>query len=128
MSEQSLSANIPRGFRNIEPTIFGGLTKRQLITFLIAGIVGFSVYMLAFRAFHAGVGISISVVIIFTVPIFFAGFYKHNGLNAEKLLYYIYLSEIKYPKFRPYDHRPLDRRNEPLELNQKNAKPKTKRR
>jgi|GEM_PF-2682517 len=129
MSEQNLSAKIPRGFRNVEPTIIGGLTKRQLITFIIAGLIGFIAYLFSFRMIHAGVAVSIAATIIITAPVFFVGFYKHNGLNTEKLLYYIYLFEFKRPKKRPYDHRPLDMRTEPLQIgiNKEKEKPvKTK--
>lgn len=113
MNEQHLTANIPTSIKAIESTVLANLTKRQLLTFVIAGIAGISVYMLLYRLIHVSAAVTVGIVIVFVTPIFFAGFYEHNGLKMEKLIYYIYLSQIKRPQIRPYDLRPLSKRNIP---------------
>ena len=106
MEVQNLSASIPKDLHEIKTTVFMGITKRQLITFLIAGLVGVPLYLLLYMVLKVNFQIAVCIMIVICAPIFFIGLYNHNGLSAEKLLYYIYLCEFKRPKKRPYDIRP----------------------
>lgn len=83
------AANISKDLNTIKTKIAFGLTKRQLICFSLAGIVGIPFYLLT-RKF-IGNDIAVIFMILLMSPFFMFAMYEKNGQPLEKILKnYIY--------------------------------------
>lgn len=75
---------IPRDLKKIKSKLYFGLTKRQLIGFISAGIVAFSTFLLLK---DISLDLAMYVSFFLDVPILFCVIYKNkNGLSAEVIL------------------------------------------
>ncbi len=90
---------VPKDFSEIKQKIFLSLTKRQLISFGIAGAVGGAVYFLSRGKIGTIPGVYLSFFIM--APIMLFGIYDHNGMHLEDVLKNIY-EYLKKPKIRTY--------------------------
>ena len=75
---------VPKDLTKVKTKVALGMTKRQLICFSIAGIVGIPVYLLT-RGALGGSG-ALLIMIGLMLPFFFLAMYEKDGLPAEKLL------------------------------------------
>ena len=90
---------VPKDLTKVKTKVDLNLTKRQLIGFSIAGLIGFPVYMLCKKFFS--VDISMIVMSIAVLPVLFATLYEKDNLPFEKHLAYI-LRFHKSKKIRLY--------------------------
>ncbi len=75
---------INKDFSRIKKKVALGLTRRQLICFLIAGIMGFLFYFLTRKTL--GTTISLTIMIFLVMPVFFVCQYEKNGRYLEEIL------------------------------------------
>lgn len=89
---------IPKDLSNVKTKVALNLTKRQLIGFTVAGLIGIPVYLKTRIPF--GNDAAVVLMLMLTLPIFFVVFYEKDGLTCEKYLRYVYLHEKYQPKVR----------------------------
>ncbi len=78
--------NVPKDILKIKEKYLLGLGKRELVSLLIAGLVGIPLYL----KFKELIGVqSLYIMIVVVIPIIFAGFYEDDGIYLEKKLIYI---------------------------------------
>ena len=90
---------IPKDLTKVKTKVALNMTKRQLIGFSIAGLIGFPVYMLCKN--YLSTDISMIVMSIVVLPVLFATLYEKDNLPFEKHLAYI-LKFHKSKKIRLY--------------------------
>ncbi len=89
---------IPKDIDKIKTKVAFGLTLRQLIGFLVAGVLGIPAYLLV-RKF-AAMDVAVLALIIADIPVFFVTFYERDGMTCEEYCKYIYLHKFYQPKIR----------------------------
>lgn len=89
---------IPKDLKKVRTKVAFNLTKRQLIGFTLAGLVGIPVYLFM-RKFVAN-DIAILFLIVSTLPIFFVTLFEKDGMSFEKYFKYIYLHKFYQPQKR----------------------------
>ena len=89
---------IPKDLKKVKTKVAFNLTKRQLIGFTIAGLVGIPVYLFM-RKFVLN-DIAVIFLIVSTRPIFFITLFEKDGLTFEKYFKYIYLHKFYQPQKR----------------------------
>lgn len=90
---------VPKDLTKVKTKVALNMTKRQLIGFSIAGLIGFPVYMLCKN--YLSTDISMIVMSIAVLPVLFATLYEKDNLPFEKHLAYI-LKFHKSKKIRIY--------------------------
>ena len=90
---------IPKDLTKVKTKVALNMTKRQLIGFSMAGLIGFPVYMLCKNVLSTD--ISMIVMSIAVLPVLFATLYEKDNLPFEKHLAYI-LRFHKAQKIRVY--------------------------
>ncbi len=91
---------VPKDLAKVKTKIAFNLTRRQLISFSLGGIIGFFIYINAKQIFPNDIALLIMMVGV--MPFFFLGVYERDGLNFEKLIKYYYESKIRNPEVRIY--------------------------
>lgn len=86
---------IPKDLNKVKTKVAFNLTKRQLIGFTLAGLVGFPVY-LSIRKLVPN-DIAVITMILATLPIFFVTMFEKDGLRFEQYFKYIYLHKFYQP-------------------------------
>ena len=94
---------VPKDLTKVKTKLAFNLTKRQLICFSLAGLVGLPVYF--FTRGAIGNSAAVLLMIGLMMPFFFFAMYERDGQPAEKIL----KNRLRYklwPKARPYstDH------------------------
>lgn len=89
---------IPKDLNKVKTKVAFNLTKRQLIGFTLAGLVGIPVYLFM-RKFVPN-DIAVIFLIVSTLPIFFITLFEKDGLTFEKYFKYIYLHKFYQPQKR----------------------------
>lgn len=89
---------IPKDIDKIKTKVAFGLTLRQLIGFLVAGVLGIPAYLLV-RKF-AAMDVAVLALIIADIPVFFVTFYERDAMTCEEYCKYIYLHKFYQPKIR----------------------------
>ena len=110
---------IPKDLSNVKTKVAFNLTKRQLIGFAVAGLIGIPTYLKTRNAL--GNDLAVFLMLIITIPIFFVVFYEKDGLSSEKYLKYIYLHERHQPKVRVSKERFIEMRKEEQNINGKKS-------
>ena len=90
---------VPKDLTKVKTKVAAGLTKRQLICFNLAALVGLPVYF--FTRGTIGNSAAVLLMIGLMMPFFFFAMYEKDGQPAEKLL----RNRLRYklwPKNRPY--------------------------
>ena len=90
---------VPKDLTKVKTKLAFNLTKRQLICFSLAALVGLPVYFLTRGA--VGTTPAVLMMIGIMMPFFFFAMYERDGQPAEKLL----KNRLRYklwPKKRPY--------------------------
>lgn len=95
---------MPKDLEKIKTKIIFNLTKRQLICFSAAMIVGYIFYRLT-EDFNQDIRLYLMMAVI--SPFAIAGIYEKNGVSFENYLKYRYETEIKHPKMRIYKSKNL---------------------
>ena len=92
--------NVPTDLSKIKSKIAFNLTKRQLICFGVAALIGVPVYLLT-RSIIGNAG-AMLLMIALMLPAFMLAMYERDGLPAEKVLRNIIRSRFLCPGVRPY--------------------------
>ena len=79
-------SSINTDFAAYQTKVAFGLTKRQIICFLTAAVIGLPVYY--FTKDHIGTDMADILMIIIMAPLFVLAMYKKNGQNLARSLYY----------------------------------------
>ena len=110
---------IPKDLSNVKTKVALNLTKRQLIGFAVAGLIGIPTYLKTRNAL--GNDLAVFLMMILTIPIFFVVFYEKDGLPCEKYLKYVYLHEKYQTKVRVSKERFIEMRKEEQDINGKKS-------
>ena len=91
---------VPKDLSRVKTKVMFNLTKRQLICFTLAALVGIPVYFLL----RSSIGVSAAslVMILLVLPFFLLAVYEKNGQPMEVLARQYILVRFIRPKRRPY--------------------------
>jgi len=92
--------NVPNDLSKIKTKMALNLTKRQLICFGIAAVVGIPTYLFTRAAIGNTAGMLLMIVLM--LPCFFFAMYERDGLPFEKVLRNIARATLLWPRIRPY--------------------------
>ena len=92
--------NVPNDLSKIKSKIAFNLTKRQLLCFGAAAIVGIPAYLLT-RSLLGNTG-AMLLMIVLMLPAFLLAMYERDGLPAEKVVRNIFHARFLEPGIRPY--------------------------
>lgn len=96
----TISAKVPKDVSAIKKKLVFNLTKRQIISFLLAGTVGFSAY--SFLKNYMETDMAALVMTGVMMPFLFVGIYEKDGYPAEKIAYFMVRRAFLLPGIRPY--------------------------
>ena len=91
---------VPKDLSKVKTKVALNLTKRQLICFSAAAIVGIPAYILTRGAI--GNSAAALLMIAMMLPLFFFAMYEKDGMPAEKVLLNIIRTSFMWPGKRPY--------------------------
>jgi hypothetical protein len=91
---------VPKDLSKVKTKIAMNLTKRQLICFSCAAVVGVPTYI--FTRGAIGNEAAVLLMIGLMLPFFFLGMYEKDGQPAERILRNIVRARIFFPGIRPY--------------------------
>ena len=89
---------IPKDLNKVKTKVAFNLTKRQLIGFTLAGLVGIPVYLFMRKVVPND--IAVIFLIVSTLPIFFITLFEKERLSFEKHFKHIYLHKFYQPQKR----------------------------
>lgn len=92
--------SVPRDLTKVKSKIAFNLTKRQLLCFGSAALIGVPLFFLL-RESGGNTAATLGMMAAM-LPLFFLAMYEKNGLPAEKLLWYYVQARFIRPKVRPY--------------------------
>jgi len=92
--------NIPNDLSKIKTKLAFNLTKRQLICFGTAAVIGIPTYLFT-RAIIGNMG-AMFLMIVLMLPCFLLAMYERDGLPFEKVVRHIARSRFLWPTVRPY--------------------------
>ena len=92
--------SVPRDLTKVKSKVMFNLTKRQLICFGLAALVGVPSFFLLKLAFSISTSVMIMMVIM--MPFFFLAMYEKHGQPLEVFLGHFIEANFTRPKVRPY--------------------------
>jgi hypothetical protein len=92
--------SVPKDLNKVKTKVALNLTKRQLISFSIAAMIGFPVYWFSRKA--VGNDIAVFLMIASVMPFFFVAIFEKDGIVFEKYMGHIIKQKFLYPKVRLY--------------------------
>ena len=92
--------SVPRDLTKVKSKVAFNLTKRQLICFGTAALIGVTLFFLL-RDSGGNSAATLGMMAVM-LPAFFLGMYEKNGQPLEKLLSYYVRARFLRPKIRPY--------------------------
>ena len=92
--------SVPRDLTKVKSKILFNLTKRQLICFAVAGLIGVPSFFLIKSV--AEVNVAVMGMMVIMMPIFFFAMYEKNGRPLEVYLGHFIEAIFIRPKKRPY--------------------------
>ena len=95
--------NVPKDLTEVKTKVLFNLTKRQLICFSLAAVVGVPVFFLLRGT--VGASASAIVMVALMLPFFLFAMYERNGQPLEKVVGNILRVSFLRPKQRPYETR-----------------------
>ena len=96
-----IKVSIPKDFTKVQSKVFLNLTRRQILCFLPAVLIGVPLFF----ATKGTLGNSAAtfVMMLVMLPFFLAAFYKHNEEPLEKYLWHLIRTKYLRKKLRPYE-------------------------
>jgi len=91
---------VPKDLTKVKTKVALNLTKRQLICFSIAAVVGIPTYIFT-RGFLGNEG-GVLLMIVLMLPFFFFAMYEKDGQNAEQIARNIIRTKFLWCGIRPY--------------------------
>lgn len=95
--------NVPKDLTEVKTKVLFNLTKRQLVCFSLAAVVGIPVFFLLRGT--VGASASAIVMVALMLPFFLFAMYERNGQPLEKVVGNILRVSFLRPKERPYETR-----------------------
>ncbi len=92
--------SVPRDLTKVKSKVMFNLTKRQLICFSVAALLGVPSFFLI-KHFSAVSTAAIGMMVIM-MPFFFLAMYERNGQHLETILGHFIEATFIRPKTRPY--------------------------
>jgi hypothetical protein len=92
--------NVPKDLSKVKTKIAFNLTKRQLICFSTAAVIGLPVYF--FSRMVIGNTAAVLLMMMIMLPLFFLAMYEKDGQPAEKVLRNYIRTKFHWPGIRPY--------------------------
>ena len=93
--------HIPRDLTRVKSKVFMNLTKRQLICFGAAALMGVpSFFML--KGVTGNVSLATIGMIVLMLPLFMLAMYEKNGQPLEVIIKHFIQARFIRPKIRPY--------------------------
>ena len=92
--------SVPRDLTKVKSKVAFNLTKRQLICFGTAALIGVPLFFLLRDS--GGYSAATLGMLSVMLPAFFLGMYEKNGQPLEKLLSHYIQARFLRPKIRPY--------------------------
>lgn len=96
----AISVPVPKDLSGIKTKVALNLTKRQIICFSLAAVVGVPLYFLTKGVL--GTEAAALIMVGAMLPFFFLAMYTKDGFPAEKILYFMVRQKILTPGIRPY--------------------------
>jgi hypothetical protein len=92
--------NVPKDLNVVKTKIALNLTKRQLICFSAAAVIGVPLYIFT----RGAIGNSTAALLMIgsMLPLFFIGIYEKDGMPAEKVLRNLVRTRFYWPGKRSY--------------------------
>jgi hypothetical protein len=92
--------NVPNDLSKIKTKLAFNLTKRQLLCFGLAAVIGIPTYLFS----RTGIGNmgAMLLMIVLMLPCFLFAMYERDGLPFEKVLRNILRAVLLWPRTRPY--------------------------
>lgn len=116
----AISVAVPKNLNCIKTKVALNLTKRQIICFGSAALVGIPLYFLTKGVI--GTQAAALIMVFAMLPFFFLAMYERDGFPAEKVLYFVVRQKILTPGIRPYRSENLYRKLEEKEKMKKEVK------
>jgi len=92
--------SVPKDLTKVKSKVLFGLTKRQLVCFSPAVLIGVPLFFLLKGS--AGTTTAAFVMILVMLPFFLLAMYERNGLTLEVLAGHFIRTKFLLPKERPY--------------------------
>lgn len=92
--------SVPKDLNKVKTKVALNLTKRQLISFSIAAIIGLPIYWFSRKA--VGNDLAVFLMIGVVMPFFFVAIFEKDGIVFEKYMGHIVRQKFLYPKVRLY--------------------------
>ena len=109
----AISVQVPKDLSGIKTKVALNLTRRQIICFSGAALVGVPVYF--FTKGVLGTQGAAFIMVGVMLPFFFLAMYEKDGFPAEKILYFMLRQKVLTPGIRPYKSENLYKRLEERE-------------
>jgi hypothetical protein len=97
---ENLYANVPRDLTRVKSKVFLNLTRRQLLCFGAAILIGLPLFFFVRKG--AGTTAGSFVMIAVMLPFFFLAMYERNGYPAEVVMRHFVSARFGRPKKRIY--------------------------
>ena len=91
---------VPRDLTKVKSKVMFNLTKRQLICFGLAALIGVPSFFLLKKI--GSISFAAMGMMIVMMPLFFFAMYEKNGQPLEVILNHMIQAIFKRPKIRPY--------------------------
>ena len=92
---------VPRDLTRVKSKILFNLTKRQLICFGAAALIGVPSFFLIKSI--SSVSVAVMAMIVIMIPLFLLAMYERDGQPLEALLGHFIETKFIRPKVRPYE-------------------------
>ena len=92
--------SVPRDLTKVKSKVMFNLTKRQLICFGLAALVGVPSFFLLELA--CSISRSVMIMMVIMMPFFFLAMYEKHGQPLEVFLKHFIQANFVRPKTRPY--------------------------
>ena len=92
--------SVPKDLSKVKTKVALNLTKRQLVCFGIAALIGVPIYLLTRKALGNSVAALLMIAVM--LPFFFLGIYEKDGMPAEKIMLNYVRYRFVWPGTRPY--------------------------
>ena len=96
----TISVKVPKDISAIKKKLLFNLTKRQIISFFLAGVIGVPIYIFIKKYIPTDMAALVMVVVM--MPFLFVGIYEKDGYPAEKIIYFMIRRVFLLPGIRPY--------------------------
>ena len=92
--------SVPRDLSKVKTKVFLNLTKRQLLCFGAAALVGVPTFFLLRKS--GNLSLSILGMMAVMLPLFFLAMYEKDGQPLEVVMKHFVDARFRRPKVRPY--------------------------